>query len=75
VEFNRHAVSEILDRAKDIWIDKKAPGGVAVEEAWKCRHCSFADGCKWREEKAREFTVGKGKEIVEVKEGEMDLEW
>ncbi|OBT41465.1 hypothetical protein VE00_08077 [Pseudogymnoascus sp. WSF 3629] len=30
------------------WRGERAPEGVAVQEAFKCRSCEFAEGCEWR---------------------------
>lgn len=30
------------------WKGERAPKGVDIEEAFKCRMCDFADGCEWR---------------------------
>ncbi|XP_055979361.1 exonuclease V [Sorex fumeus] len=30
------------------WTGQRDPRGVDVEEAWKCRTCSYADICEWR---------------------------
>ena len=30
------------------WMGGRAPQGVDVEEAWKCRTCDCVDICEWR---------------------------
>lgn len=30
------------------WRGERPPDGVAIEEAYKCRSCEFADDCEWR---------------------------
>lgn len=30
------------------WLGHREPHGVDVEEAWKCRTCSYADVCEWK---------------------------
>nr|XP_012294580.1 exonuclease V isoform X1 [Aotus nancymaae] len=30
------------------WMGHREPQGVDVEEAWKCRTCTYADICEWR---------------------------
>ncbi|XP_036888480.1 exonuclease V isoform X2 [Sturnira hondurensis] len=30
------------------WVGRREPQGVDVEEAWKCRTCSYAGICEWR---------------------------
>ncbi|OBT78952.1 hypothetical protein VF21_02804 [Pseudogymnoascus sp. 05NY08] len=30
------------------WRGERAPEGVAIQEAFKCRSCEFAEGCEWR---------------------------
>ncbi|KAL1866284.1 hypothetical protein Plec18167_009124 [Paecilomyces lecythidis] len=37
------------------WRGGRAPRGVEVMDAWKCRICEFRDDCTWREEKERAF--------------------
>jgi len=36
------------------WKGERAVRGVEVEEAFKCRICTFAEKCKWREDKVEE---------------------
>jgi exonuclease V len=30
------------------WRGERAAEGVAIQEAFKCRSCEFAEGCEWR---------------------------
>lgn len=41
-----------LAHAMKLWRGERDPEGVAVEEAYKCRSCEFADACDWRRERA-----------------------
>ena len=43
-----------LDDVMSWWKGQRAPVGVAVEEAFKCRICEFADECEWRNGKVEE---------------------
>lgn len=36
------------------WRGEREPEGVAVDEAYKCRSCDFADACEWRLKKVEE---------------------
>jgi exonuclease V len=36
------------------WKGEREAKGVAVEEAYKCRSCEFAEGCEWRVNKVEE---------------------
>jgi len=38
------------------WTGQREAQGVAIEEAYKCRICEFAEGCTWRKEKMEEAT-------------------
>jgi len=49
------------------WTGQREALGVAVEEAYKCRICEFADGCTWRKTKIEEATQAhrsKGRSVV-----------
>jgi exonuclease V len=35
----------------DFWRGNRAPRGVDIEDAFKCRMCEFAENCEWRIEK------------------------
>lgn len=43
-----------LDSEMQWWKGEREPKGVAVEEAFKCRSCEFAEGCEWRLKKVEE---------------------
>lgn len=48
-----------LNAALDWWEGKRKAVGVEPNEAWKCRHCDFADDCEWRSSKAQEYVSRK----------------
>ncbi|RDW91908.1 putative exonuclease V [Coleophoma crateriformis] len=37
-----------IEREMRWWNGQREPEGVAVEEAYKCRTCEFAENCEWR---------------------------
>jgi exonuclease V len=39
------------------WRGERAPRGVEVTDAWKCRICEFRDECDWRKSKERELAT------------------
>ena len=39
------------------WKGEREARGVAIEEAYKCRMCDFAEGCEWRAQKVEEARV------------------
>jgi exonuclease V len=43
-----------VDSEMQWWKGERDPQGVAVEEAFKCRSCDFAEGCEWRLRKVEE---------------------
>jgi exonuclease V len=45
-----------LDDEIQWWRGGRETKGVAVEEAFKCRSCEFAEGCEWRLQKIGELT-------------------
>jgi exonuclease V len=47
-------LSTYIQREMEWWKGERQPEGVAVEEAFKCRTCEFADGCEWRIKKVEE---------------------
>ncbi|KAL7942595.1 deoxyribonuclease domain-containing protein [Trichoderma barbatum] len=55
------------------WRGERRPGGVPIEEAFKCSSCEFAAGCKWRrnmdEERVKrtQDRVNKEKKAVETR--------
>lgn len=42
------ALESYLEKDLQWWQGERAPEGVAIEEAYKCRSCEFADECEWR---------------------------
>lgn len=53
-DFDQNTFDRWLANALSFW-DGREPGGVEVEEVWKCHHCEFADGCEWRIRKSEEL--------------------
>lgn len=52
------------------WRGTRAPRGVEVMDAWKCRICEFRDECSWREEKERALAERrKAKGLLKEEEG------
>ncbi|CAG8979039.1 hypothetical protein HYALB_00011609 [Hymenoscyphus albidus] len=45
-----------LDHEMAWWKGERKAEGVAIEEAYKCRSCEFAETCEWRLEKVEEAT-------------------
>ncbi|TGJ78149.1 hypothetical protein E0Z10_g10615 [Xylaria hypoxylon] len=43
------------------WRGEREPGGVTIEETYKCRWCEFADICQWRKDKEAEYLKKKRK--------------
>ncbi|OCT94275.1 exonuclease V [Xenopus laevis] len=48
VTFEEEKLMELLNSCLSFWKGQKEAQGVDIEEAWKCRHCSFASICEWR---------------------------
>ena len=42
------ALESYLEKDLQWWEGQRPPDGVAIEEAYKCRSCEFADECEWR---------------------------
>ena len=51
---DQRAVEEWVEDELRWWRGERAAQGVAVEEAYKCRSCEFAEGCEWRAQKIEE---------------------
>lgn len=49
------ALNKYLDYNLAWWEGQREPDGVAIEEAYKCRTCEFAESCQWRKDKEAEF--------------------
>jgi exonuclease V len=47
-------LSTYINHEMKWWKGERQAEGVAVEEAFKCRSCEFADGCEWRIKKVEE---------------------
>ncbi|OAF61312.1 hypothetical protein VC83_02201 [Pseudogymnoascus destructans] len=41
-------LGEYVGHGMGWWRGERAPEGVAIKEAFKCRSCEFAEGCEWR---------------------------
>ncbi|XP_053312801.1 exonuclease V [Spea bombifrons] len=52
LHFNRETVLERLKYYMEFWKGLRETQGVDIEEAWKCRMCSFANICEWRTSKS-----------------------
>ncbi|XP_057640709.1 exonuclease V [Chionomys nivalis] len=48
VAFDEKEVKGQVQHYVAYWMGRRAPQGVDVEEAWKCRTCDYADICEWR---------------------------
>ncbi|XP_038189705.1 exonuclease V [Arvicola amphibius] len=48
VAFDEKEVKDRVQHYAAYWMGRRAPQGVDVEEAWKCRTCDFVDICEWR---------------------------
>ena len=44
-----------VKKAMEWWKGERKAEGVAIEEAYKCRSCDFAEKCEWRLEKEKEL--------------------
>ncbi|EXJ87990.1 hypothetical protein A1O1_04917 [Capronia coronata CBS 617.96] len=49
--FNPSFLKSYLYDALAFWRAERAPKGVDLHDAWKCRVCEFRDGCEWIHEK------------------------
>ncbi|KAL6694058.1 deoxyribonuclease domain-containing protein [Trichoderma pleuroticola] len=55
------------------WRGERKPGGVTIEEAFKCTSCEFAAGCKWRRNmddervKSAQERVNMRKKVIETR--------
>jgi len=47
-------LSTYINREMEWWKGERQAEGVAVEEAFKCRSCEFANSCEWRIKKVEE---------------------
>lgn len=47
-------LDKYLAKEMSWWKGERAPRGVDIEEAFKCRMCEFAERCTWRKEKVDE---------------------
>ncbi|XP_048206957.1 exonuclease V [Perognathus longimembris pacificus] len=48
VAFEEKEVRGRVQHYMAYWMGHRAPQGVDVEEAWKCRTCNYLDICEWR---------------------------
>jgi exonuclease V len=61
-------LTKYIEHEMQWWKGEREPQGVAIEEAFKCRSCDFAETCEWRLKKVDEakekFRISKGKPAV-----------
>ncbi|KAB8237338.1 exonuclease V [Aspergillus alliaceus] len=53
--FDPVTLTSYLSDQMEWWRGQRAPRGVEVTEAWKCRICEFRDECSWRQERELAF--------------------
>ncbi|KAK9367258.1 exonuclease V [Lipomyces kononenkoae] len=54
--YKEEDLQEFAASSLSYWRGERDPIGVDVEDAYKCRSCSYAEHCLWRLEKIRETT-------------------
>ncbi|KAF2012398.1 hypothetical protein BU24DRAFT_426282 [Aaosphaeria arxii CBS 175.79] len=54
--FDEKALESYVSDGMAWWKGERAARGVEIEEAYKCRTCTFADECSWRKIKIEEAT-------------------
>ncbi|KAK9239805.1 exonuclease V [Lipomyces kononenkoae] len=54
--YREEDLKEFVASSLSYWRGERDPNGVEVEDAYKCRSCSYAEHCLWRLEKIREST-------------------
>ena len=57
--FDPTALTSHLADQMEWWRGERAPRGVDVMDAWKCRSCEFNEECTWRQEKEMAFARRK----------------
>lgn len=57
--FDPASLTSYLSDQMEWWRGQRAPRGVEVMEAWKCRVCEFRDECSWRKEKELALANGQ----------------
>ncbi|KPP72905.1 exonuclease V-like [Scleropages formosus] len=48
VPFDEDQLRAQLRHYLSFWFGQREPRGVDIEDAWKCRMCSYAEHCEWR---------------------------
>lgn len=59
--FDTASLTSYLDDQMDWWRGRRAPRGVEVMEAWKCRICEFNEECSWRQEREWDLATRRKK--------------
>ncbi|RMJ24488.1 hypothetical protein PHISP_04647 [Aspergillus sp. HF37] len=59
--FDTASLTSYLGDQMDWWRGKRAPRGVEIMEAWKCRICEFNEECSWRQEKEWDLAARRTK--------------
>ncbi|KAF2876761.1 exonuclease V a 5' deoxyribonuclease-domain-containing protein [Massariosphaeria phaeospora] len=54
--YDTKSIEEYLGSEMQWWKGEREAKGVAIEEAFKCRVCDFAEECSWRKNKIEEAT-------------------
>ena len=54
--YDRTVIQDYVDDEIKWWRGEREAQGVVIEEAYKCRHCEFEEGCEWRISKMEEAT-------------------
>lgn len=57
--FDPTTLTSYLADQLEWWRGERAPRGVDVMDAWKCRNCEFSEECTWRQEKELAFARRK----------------
>ncbi|KAL4647625.1 exonuclease V [Arapaima gigas] len=50
VPFDEDQLRAKLQDYLSFWLGQREPRGVDIEDAWKCRMCSYVEYCRWRRE-------------------------
>ena len=59
-----NALDLYLRKDLEWWEGKRAPHGVQIEEAYKCRSCEFASECEWRQKQDADIFAAVKKRIA-----------
>ncbi|XP_015222786.1 exonuclease V [Lepisosteus oculatus] len=58
VPFDETQLRAELQQHLSYWTGQREARGVDIEEAWKCRYCSFVELCEWRKERLQQELTG-----------------